>query len=207
MASACSTQRTCRSTKSFLTGQDAERWARSVEVELDRGIFVDTRKAQATTFGELIERYIHEVLPFKRGAKEDGIRLKSVLRHSICKHSMAVLDASKIAGYREARLKQVSSGTVIREHAYRLTTDAHFATVHIDEGVVVSGQRLLKTRALGHVHVQVNRLRDLAVHRSLHAMAGTGNDGDLHSFGSLQVGQLVVLEVAVLRRVHFFTAV
>lgn len=105
-------------TKSFLTRQDAERWARSTEVELDRGIFVDTRKAQATTFGELIERYIQEVLPLKRGAKEDGIRLKAVLRHSICKHAMAVLDASKIAGYRDARLKQVSSGTVIRELAY-----------------------------------------------------------------------------------------
>jgi hypothetical protein len=47
-------------TKSFLTRQDAERWARSTEVELDRGIFVDTRKAQATTFGEVIERYIRE---------------------------------------------------------------------------------------------------------------------------------------------------
>lgn len=105
-------------TKSFLTRQDAERWARSVEVELDRGIFVDTRSAQTTTFGELVERYIQEVLPLKRGAKEDAIRLKALLRHPICKHAMSMLNPSKLASYRDERLRQVSAGTVIRELAY-----------------------------------------------------------------------------------------
>jgi integrase len=105
-------------TKSFLTRQDAERWARSIEVEFDRSTFIDQSAAQTTTFGELIQRYIKEVLPFMRGAHADSIRLNAILRRSICKTLMHMLTPSKIATYRDERLRQVSSGTVIRELAY-----------------------------------------------------------------------------------------
>lgn len=105
-------------TKSFLTRQDAERWARSIEVEFDRGTFIDQSAAQSTTFGEVIQRYMKEVLPSMRGAHEDSIRLNAILRRSICKSLMHALTPSKIAAYRDERLSQVSNGTVIRELAY-----------------------------------------------------------------------------------------
>ena len=105
-------------TKSFLNRQDAERWARSIEVEFDRGTFIDQSAAQSTTFGEIIQRYMHEVLPYMRGAAADSIRLKAILRRSICNTLMHMLTPSKIAAYRDERLKQVSNGTVIRELAY-----------------------------------------------------------------------------------------
>ncbi len=105
-------------TKSFLTRQDAERWARSVEVEFDRGTFIDKSTAQSTTFGEIIQRYMNEVLPCMRGAATDSIRLKAILRRPICKTLMHMLTPSVIAAYRDERLGQVSSGTVIRELAY-----------------------------------------------------------------------------------------
>ena len=41
-------------TGSFLTRHEAERWARSVESEMDRGSFVSATEAQKTTLGELI---------------------------------------------------------------------------------------------------------------------------------------------------------
>ena len=50
-------------TSSFISRQDAERWARSVESEMDKGQFVDTQEAQRTTLRELILRYVREVTP------------------------------------------------------------------------------------------------------------------------------------------------
>ncbi len=105
-------------TKSFLTKQDAERWARSIEVELDRGSFVDHKKAQTTTLGEILKRYVQEVLPSKRGGSDDAIRLKAILRRPICKNSLSGLTPIIIAAYRDERLQEVAAGTVIRELAY-----------------------------------------------------------------------------------------
>jgi integrase len=53
-----------------------------------------------------------------KGATEDTIRLKAMMRKPIARWSMANLSASRIAAFRDERLKEVSAGTVIRELAY-----------------------------------------------------------------------------------------
>ena len=104
--------------KTFDAKADAERWARSVESEMDRGAFSSPSTARKTTLGELIERYMLEVLPRMKGAKEDSIRLKALCRRAITKCSVAALTPSKIANYRDERLTEVAPGTVVRELAY-----------------------------------------------------------------------------------------
>ena len=104
--------------KTFQSKEDAERWARSVEVEWDRGTYANIHQAQKTTFGELIERYLREVTPTMRGAKADTIRLKAILRKPIAKVNTVALNSARIAKYRDERLQEVSAGTVIRELAY-----------------------------------------------------------------------------------------
>jgi hypothetical protein len=37
-------------TKTFLIKQDAEKWARSIEIEIDRGTFINSDFAQKTLF-------------------------------------------------------------------------------------------------------------------------------------------------------------
>lgn len=105
-------------TKSFVTRQDAERWARSIEADIDKGQFVNVSEAQRTTLGDLIERYLVEVTPLMKGASEDTIRLKAIMRKPISRWSMANLSATRIASFRDERLKEVGAGTVIRELAY-----------------------------------------------------------------------------------------
>ena len=105
-------------TKTFVTRQDAERWARAAEVDLDRGSYVNTGEAQSTTLAGLIDRYINEVLPSKRGAKDDCIRLSAMKRHSVSKLSLTKLTPEAIGKYRDERLRTVAAGTVIRELAY-----------------------------------------------------------------------------------------
>jgi len=104
--------------KTFQSKEDAERWARSIEVEWDRGTYANIHQAQKTTFGELIERYLREVTPTMRGAKADTIRLKAILRKPIAKVNTVALNSARIAKYRDERLQEVSAGTVIRELAY-----------------------------------------------------------------------------------------
>lgn len=104
--------------KTFGARSDAERWARSVESEMDKGQFVDTQEAQRTTLRELILRYVREVTPTMKSVTEDTIRLKAMARKPIANWSLANLSAVRIAAFRDERLKQVSNGTVIRELAY-----------------------------------------------------------------------------------------
>ena len=105
-------------TKTFKTKADAEKWARSLESEIDKGQFVSINEAQRNTLGNLIERYLAEVTPSMKGAAEDTIRLKAIMRKQIARWSMANLSSARIATYRDERLKEVSAGTVIRELAY-----------------------------------------------------------------------------------------
>ena len=105
-------------TKTFETKADAERWARHIEGEIDKGQVVSVTEAQRTTLGDLIARYLVEVTPMMKGATEDTIRLKAIMRKPIARWSMANLSAARIAAFRDERLSEVSRGTVIRELAY-----------------------------------------------------------------------------------------
>ena len=105
-------------TRSFLTHLEAERWARSVESEMDQGGYNSPAGAQKTTLGALIKRYIAEVLPSMKGAHEDAIRLRAICRRPICKNSIAALTPAMIAAYRDLRLTEVAPATVVRELAY-----------------------------------------------------------------------------------------
>lgn len=105
-------------TKTFETKADAEKWARALESEIDKGQFVNVSEAQRTTLGDVIARYLVEVTPSMKGASEDTIRLKAIMRRPIARWSMANLSAARIAAYRDERLKEVRAGTVIRELAY-----------------------------------------------------------------------------------------
>jgi integrase len=104
--------------KTFQSKEDAQRWARSVEVEWDKGTYTNLHQAQKTTFGDLIERYLREVTPLMRGAGADTIRLKAIMRRPIAKENMATLTSNKIARYRDQRLQEIKPSTVVRELAY-----------------------------------------------------------------------------------------
>jgi integrase len=105
-------------TKTFESKADAEKWARALESEMDKGQFVNISEAQRTTLGDVIARYLVEVTPSMKGVTEDTIRLKAIMRKPIARWSMTNLSTARIAAYRDERLKEVSGGTVIRELAY-----------------------------------------------------------------------------------------
>lgn len=104
--------------KTFINKVDAERWAKQVEVEMQKGSYTNLVLAERTTFAEIIERYIAEVLPTMRGGTADYIRLKALARRPIAKLNMVSLTPQKIARHRDERLKEIAPATVIRELSY-----------------------------------------------------------------------------------------
>lgn len=102
--------------KSFDQKADAERWARSLEAELDRnGSLPDTRVAERTTVAEVLLRYREQVTPKKRGAVSEAARINTLLRGAISHRTLTLLSTADVSGYRDERLKSVSPATVIRE--------------------------------------------------------------------------------------------
>lgn len=104
-------------TRTFSTKTDAQKWARSVESEMDRGVFVDRTEAERKTLGDILKRHAEEVTPTKKGSDVEIIRIATIRRDKIANIKMAALSGSHIADYRDRRQRDggVSGSTVNRE--------------------------------------------------------------------------------------------
>ena len=101
--------------QSFKTKMEAARWARLLESEIDRGVFVDRTEGERTTIGELIDRYLVEVTPGKKSASREKRRLNALKRH-FGAFSPVALRSTHVAQYRDARLANGLAGaTVVKE--------------------------------------------------------------------------------------------
>lgn len=129
--------------KTFKTKTNAEKWARLIESEIDRGVFVDRQEADRVTVGELIDRYIQEVTPTKRSAKNDKQRLL-FLKRTFGHFIVSQLQSKHIAAYRDKRLADGRQGaTVLKE----IGSIAHLLDVAIkDWGIPLIGNVALLVR-------------------------------------------------------------
>ena len=76
-------------TKTFSIKAKAEYWARSVESEMDGGTFVSRAKAETTTLKEALQRYLNEITPFKKGARQESDRIKVWMSHDLASRYLA----------------------------------------------------------------------------------------------------------------------
>lgn len=104
-------------TKTFETKTDAQKWARMVERDMDRGAWRDSAVAERSTLGDVLRRYLAEVTPGKKGASIEAIKINALLRDPICLQRMSALSGMHIAGWRDRRLKSVKGSTANRELA------------------------------------------------------------------------------------------
>lgn len=102
-------------TKTFETRAQAEQWARAIEVEMDKGVFVSRAEAESTTLKDLLERYLAEITPLKKGAAPETNRLRALMRHALARRFVAGIRGVDIARFRDERLRKVSSSTAKRD--------------------------------------------------------------------------------------------
>ncbi len=104
-----------RQSRTFATKADAEKWARQIEAEMDRGIFVSRKESEKTTLSEALDRYEREVTPLKKGVVQELSRVRILKNSFLANRSMASIQGKDIAKYRDDRLKNVSEATLRRE--------------------------------------------------------------------------------------------
>jgi integrase len=100
---------------SFNTKAEAQKWARSIESGMDQGSYRSIRDAEDLLLSDILQRYMREVTPSKRGAKREAEGIAFMLRQKIADYSMANLVPEVVAKYRDERMKTVGAGTIIRE--------------------------------------------------------------------------------------------
>lgn len=117
--------------KTFRVKRDATDWARHVEDEMVRGIYVHRANSSRLTLSAALERYLAEVTPTKREttAVREARRVKH-LQAELGKFSLMSLTPEAISKYRDARLGDGKSATTVR---LELALLSHLYTVAIRE--------------------------------------------------------------------------
>ena len=101
--------------RSFPTKGDAQRWAREIESEIDSGGYRRRGKADKLLLGEVLQRYLEEVSPAKRGYTEEVFRIKALKRTKMASYALEKLSTAVVAAFRDERLRSVKAGAVIRD--------------------------------------------------------------------------------------------
>ncbi|GAU08892.1 site-specific integrase [Desulfoplanes formicivorans] len=90
-------------TKTFETKGDAEAWAREIESEMDRGVFVSRKEAECSTFREVIERFREEYIPRYAHPKKEESRLNHLLNYPLAEQFMASIRTKHLIEYIKTR--------------------------------------------------------------------------------------------------------
>ncbi|EAT15532.1 hypothetical protein [Desulfuromonas acetoxidans] len=101
--------------KTFETEVEAKKWARLIESEMDRGVFHSQVEAENTTLDEALERYLQEITPSKKGAKQERSRINILRKSPLAPRFLASIRGTDIAKYRDERLQDRSPITVNNE--------------------------------------------------------------------------------------------
>lgn len=106
-----------KQSKVFLSHSDARAWASTVESEMARGVFVSRAEAKRTIFRDALARYEREITPDKKSADDERSKINRLRESQLADYSLANLNGTVLAAWRDSRLQTVKPGTVVRELA------------------------------------------------------------------------------------------
>ena len=105
--------------KTFETRKEAEAWARIIESEMDRGVFVSRSTAERTTFKDIAKRFKEEFAPHHyRPRKDEKEAWRTQVKHltdELGDYSIAAITPQVVVQYRDNRSKVVQGSTVKKE--------------------------------------------------------------------------------------------
>ena len=101
--------------KTFKRKGDADKWARDIEAEMDKGVFVSREEAEGTTLAEAIDRYIKEYIQTRlKHPERETDRANAIRSRDIGKLFLARIRGREIAAFIKEREKEGVSGNTIR---------------------------------------------------------------------------------------------
>lgn len=101
-------------TATFSTKNEANRWAYLLEAQIDSGEYNTTPNI---LFCELIDKYLKEVTPTKRGKREERFRLLRIARSDLGNVPLPTLTKEHFRKWQNQRLQEVKPVSVARERA------------------------------------------------------------------------------------------
>jgi integrase len=116
--------------KTFKRKVDAEKWARSVENEMDRGVFISRKEAENTTLSELLDRYAHEISELKKGVIQELSIIKILKETDLAKMYISTIQSKHLAKYRDELLQEGLKPHTIKR---RFSLLSHLFTIAIKE--------------------------------------------------------------------------
>jgi integrase len=100
--------------RTFESRKAAQDWAKVIESEMIRGVFVSRIEAEKTTLHEALERYAREVTSQKKGKAQEAIRIRSWQNDVLASRTLANLRSADFAKFRDQRLANGISPATIR---------------------------------------------------------------------------------------------
>ncbi len=136
--------------KNFRTKRDAQDWARRIEDEMVRGIYIQRSASEQTTLNDALDRYLKEVTPFKKASTQSAEKKRAEqLRIPLGSYSLAAITPVIVADYRDFRLDEGKSAGTVR---LELALLGHLFTMAIKEwglGLVMNPVALIRRPSPG----------------------------------------------------------
>lgn len=101
-----------RESATFPTKREAQEWAakRESEISARKG-----GKVIRWTLSDVLDKYMREITPGKRGATKEAIRIKAFQRDDLAQKVMQDVTPADLADWRDKRVKSVKPASVLRE--------------------------------------------------------------------------------------------
>tara|TARA_B110000977_G_C10996389_1_gene462048 strand:- start:744 stop:1094 length:351 start_codon:yes stop_codon:yes gene_type:complete len=74
--------------KTFLYIDDARKWAKDIESQMDKNVFEDYSEASGTTLKDILIKYRDEKTVLKKGDREETSTINFLIRHKISIHTL-----------------------------------------------------------------------------------------------------------------------
>lgn len=168
--------------KTFDTKAEAEAWAKIIESEMARGVWVSRTEAEATTLYEALKRYEEEISLAKKGSAQESSVIKTCKAVDLAKRPLASIRSADVAKLRDVWLKDYKPATVLR----RLAILSHVFNVARKEW----GMESLSNPVELVRKPQPKNARTRRITCSVEPATATPDDGDPQSERGMQDGEL-----------------
>ena len=87
--------------KTFIQKEDANKWARETETQIEKGLYEDLSQANSITLNELMQTYYRDITVTKLGCTQEKYKIDKLCRQHIAKLKLAKLTPIQIRKFQD----------------------------------------------------------------------------------------------------------
>jgi integrase len=158
--------------KSFKEKSTATKYAREIELKMDKQQFEDYSNAAGTTLRDILTRYRDEITPKKKGAKWETYKLNLLIRHKISSLSLLHLNPTVLYALKKELSINRKPGTI--KHYFSFINNA-WNTAERVWGINLPPKNPIKYVILDKVYDRRDRILNEEEYKKLLTTASVSN--------------------------------